>query len=97
MKYIYKITYPNGKIYIGQDRVGEITYFGSVDPDLVRKDFTEDDMRDFTVRKQILWQLDDATVEEINEKEMELIMKYQSNNPNVGYNQRPKYRRKNNQ
>jgi hypothetical protein len=25
---IYKITYPNGKIYIGQDRTNSINYFG---------------------------------------------------------------------
>ena len=29
MKVIYKITYPNGKIYIGQDRTDTIDYFGS--------------------------------------------------------------------
>ena len=92
MKYIYKITFPNGKIYIGQDRIGEITYFGSVDPNLVRKDFTEDDMRDFTVRKQILWRKDNATLEEINKKEMELILRYKANNPKKGYNRRPKHR-----
>jgi hypothetical protein len=32
MKYVYKITYPNGKIYIGQDTAGYyMTYFGSSD------------------------------------------------------------------
>jgi len=29
---IYKITYPNGKIYVGQDRRNTLTYFGSVAP-----------------------------------------------------------------
>ena len=33
---VYKITYPNGKIYIGQDRTDTLTYFGSVDSGLVR-------------------------------------------------------------
>jgi hypothetical protein len=31
MKVIYKITYPNGKIYIGKDLTDSINYFGSVD------------------------------------------------------------------
>ena len=29
MKIIYKITYPNGKIYIGQDLTDSANYFGS--------------------------------------------------------------------
>jgi hypothetical protein len=29
MKVIYKITYPNGKIYVGQDVTDSINYFGS--------------------------------------------------------------------
>ncbi len=29
MKVIYKITYPNGKIYIGKDLTDSINYFGS--------------------------------------------------------------------
>jgi hypothetical protein len=40
MKVIYKITYPNGKIYIGKDLTGTLLYFGSVDKELVAKDFT---------------------------------------------------------
>jgi hypothetical protein len=29
MKWIYKITYPNGKIYVGKDLTGSTNYFGS--------------------------------------------------------------------
>lgn len=28
-KQVYKITYPNGKIYVGSDLTGTLTYFGS--------------------------------------------------------------------
>jgi hypothetical protein len=28
-KQIYKITYPNGKIYVGMDLTGTLTYFGT--------------------------------------------------------------------
>ena len=31
MKVVYKITYPNGKIYIGKDLTDIINYFGSAD------------------------------------------------------------------
>ena len=36
---VYKITYPNGKIYIGQDWTDTLTYFCSVDKRLVEQDF----------------------------------------------------------
>ena len=29
MKIVYKVTYPNGKIYVGKDLTNTITYFGS--------------------------------------------------------------------
>ncbi|MNT95495.1 hypothetical protein D3C72_2373860 [compost metagenome] len=47
-------------------------------------------MRDFTVRKQILWESETAGDKEVNLKEVELIKELQSNNPSIGYNQWPK-------
>ncbi len=70
MIYIYKITFPNGKIYIGQDRIGEINYFGSADPDLIKRDFPDDQMRHFAVQKDILWEAKSVTIQEINQKEI---------------------------
>ncbi|MCX7007781.1 MAG: GIY-YIG nuclease family protein, partial [Kiritimatiellaeota bacterium] len=35
MKVVYKITYPNGKIYIGKDLTDTIGYFGSPDCSLI--------------------------------------------------------------
>ena len=90
MKVIYKITYPNGKIYIGKDLTDTITYFGSVNSDLVAKDFTREQRKDFTIRKEILFESDDEN--EINGKEAEYILKYQSNNPEIGYNFWPKFK-----
>jgi hypothetical protein len=90
MRVIYKITYPNGKIYIGKDLTDTITYFGSVDSDLVARDFTREQRKDFTIRKEILFESDDEN--EINKKESEYILKYQANNPEVGYNRWPKFK-----
>ena len=42
MSVVYKITYPNGKIYVGQDRTHRITYFGSPGKDLIANDFTKE-------------------------------------------------------
>ena len=92
MKVIYKITYPNGKIYIGQDVTETLTYFGSPNSQLIAADFTQEEKMDFTIRKQILWQSSSATAQEVNSKEIEMILEYRSNNPAIGYNIRPKHK-----
>ena len=89
MTVIYKITYPNGKIYIGKDLTDTICYFGSVNSDLVAKDFTQEERQAFTVRKEILLESD---VSEINRRESEFVLQYRSNDPAVGYNQWPKFK-----
>jgi len=86
MKVIYKITYPNGKIYIGQDLTGSVSYLGSPNSKLVAADFTKEQASDFTARKQILWESGDATNEEVDAKEIEFITALHSNDPAVGYN-----------
>lgn len=90
MKVIYKITYPNGKIYIGKDLTDSINYFGSANGKLIEKDFTREQRKDFTIRKEIL--LESEYEQEINKKEPEFIRKYGSNDPNIGYNQWPKFK-----
>lgn len=89
---IYKITYPNGKIYVGQDVTDSINYFGSPSDALIAKDFTRGQCRDFLVRKQILWESEEASSAEVNAKEVEFILALQANDPAVGYNQWPKRR-----
>ena len=90
MKVIYKITYPNGKIYIGKDLTDTVNYFGSADSKLIEKDFTREQRKDFTIRKEILFESEDE--DEVNRRESEFIRQYQSNNPAIGYNQWPKFR-----
>ena len=90
MVVIYKITYPNGKIYIGQDRTNDINYFGSANSRLIAQDFTQEQRRDFTIRKEILWEAEEVTVQEVTRKEIEFIRAFNSNYPEIGYNQWPK-------
>jgi hypothetical protein len=92
MKIIYKITYPNGKIYIGQDITDSINYFGSASNKIIAQDFTREQRQDFTIRKEIIYESETDTNETITKKEHELIRLYQSNNPTIGYNQSPKYK-----
>lgn len=88
---IYKITYPNGKIYIGKDLTNTLNYFGSAHSKLIEKDFSKKEWRDFSIRKELLYESEIDTIKEINSKEVTLIRHYESNNPNIGYNQWPKY------
>ena len=89
-KVVYKITYPNGKVYVGQDLTDSVNYFGSASSSLVARDFTDAERRDFTIRKQILWESETATDQEVTQKEVEYILALNANDPSVGYNQWPK-------
>jgi hypothetical protein len=93
MSVIYRITYPNGKIYIGQDRTDSINYFGSASSELIAQDFTQEERRDFTIRKEILWESSTASQSEVSQKEIEFIRQFRSNDPRIGYNQWPKLKR----
>lgn len=93
MNVVYKITYPNGKIYIGQDRTDSINYFGSASNKLIERDFTREQKRDFTIRKEILWEAESASRSEVTQKEIEFILQFRANDPEIGYNQWPKFKK----
>ena len=88
---IYMITCPNGKIHVGQDRTNSINYFGSASSELIARDFTEEQRRDFTICRTILWESESASATEVTQKEAELIRRLRSNNPAIGYNRWPRY------
>jgi hypothetical protein len=90
MKVIYKITYPNGKIYIGKDLTDSANYFGSASHALIAADFTREQRQCFTIRKEILWKSETADDAEVNQKEVEYIAAFGSNDPAVGYNRWPR-------
>ena len=91
-KVIYKITYPNGKIYIGKDLTDDLNYFSSTDSKTIERDFTREQMRDFTIRKEIIWESKTASDCEVNKKEVEFIRQFKSNNPTIGYNRWQKFK-----
>lgn len=92
MKVIYKITYPNGKIYIGQDRTNSINYFGSASDALIARDFTWEERLSFTITREILWAAEEISDKELTQREIEFILAFQSNNPEIGYNQTPRFK-----
>jgi hypothetical protein len=93
---VYKLTFPNGKIYVGKDIGGtghSLRYFGSWNNEMVGKDFTKDQVVDFTIRKEILFESDDK--HEVTRREGELIRSLKSNDMSIGYNQTHHGRKKN--
>ena len=93
MKQVYKITYPTGKIYIGKDSVGSHRYFGSPNMDIINDDFAtlpEEIRKDYSIRKEILWESESCTESELSQMEVRYIREFQSNDPAIGYNRWPK-------
>lgn len=92
MNVVYRITYPNGKIYVGQDRTNSVNYFGSASDAMIAADFTPAQRQSFTVTRDILWQSETATRTEVTQVEIEHILRLRSNDPSIGYNQTPLFR-----
>lgn len=93
MKQIYRITYPNGKIYVGKDLTGTLCYFGTVDSARVAADLTPAQRADLTVRKEILWESETASDREVAKLEVRFILDLRANDPAIGYNRWPPFRR----
>jgi hypothetical protein len=90
MKVVYRISHPNGKIYVGKDLTGTLNYFGSAHSRLIEADFSPAERLDFTIRKEILWASEDAPDTEVNAKEVEFILELRASDPKIGYNRWPK-------
>jgi hypothetical protein len=74
VKTVYKITYPNGKIYVGMDLTGSANYFGSANSEIIEQDFTPEQLADFTIRREILWSSETPTQSDVTRKEIEFIL-----------------------
>ena len=89
MKWIYKITYPNGKIFVGKDLTGSINFFGTAESETVEQDFSFEEIMSFTIKRDLLWWSTEASDDELNQKELEFISSLDSHNPSIGYNRWP--------
>lgn len=56
------------------------------------KKLPESVQKDYTIRKEILWESSTCSESELSAKEVEFILKFQSNNPAIGYNRWPKFK-----
>lgn len=95
LKQVFKITYPNGRIYVGSDLTGSISYFGSPGDKAkarIAADLGPQGCREFTATKTILWESETATKAETLDTEREWITRLGANNPAIGYNGSPRFR-----
>jgi hypothetical protein len=92
-KQVYKITYPNGKIYVGMDLTGTLLYMGSpsAHEQIAAELGIEGHRFDLTLRKEILWESETATDAEVRAMEVKLIRETGANNPAIGYNKMPRH------
>jgi hypothetical protein len=81
---VYKLTFPNGKGYVGMDLTGSLGYFGSPNSKAIEADFTPNQRRDFTIRREIVWESETATDAEVLAKKIEFIHALKSNDPAIG-------------
>ncbi|GGF60242.1 hypothetical protein GCM10011402_10300 [Paracoccus acridae] len=92
-KIIYKVTWPNGKIYIGSDLTDSTSYFGSPNPARLEADFpTRESRRLMSVTREILWESADADDAEVRARERDLILSHRASDPAIGYNLVPRPR-----
>jgi len=69
-------------------------YFGSADSGLIARDFSDEERRNFTIRREILWESKTATPTALSAKEVEFIRQYRSSESGIGYNRWPRYARR---
>jgi hypothetical protein len=86
MKQVFKITFPNKKIYIGKDLTGTLTHFGDFNPNLIKSDYKNVKISCFVLKKEVLWESETADDTEVSRREAQYIEIFNSNNPGIGYN-----------
>jgi hypothetical protein len=93
-KQVYKITYPNGKIYVGMDLTGSLLYLGSPSAhEQIAADLELEPHRfDLTLRKEILWESETATERRGSQEGARTDREAGANNPEIGYNVLPRWR-----
>lgn len=94
--YVYKVTFPNGKIYVGRDTAAtaEYDYYKYMGSPIGKaKVLMHNEIRHLlnerktlTLIKELLYEARDCTVGHIKSKEREFIKITGSTNRDVGYN-----------
>jgi hypothetical protein len=61
-------------------------FIGNTKSELFAQDFTAEQLRDFTIRREIIWESENSPQSMLDQKEMEFIEEYNSRDPTTGYN-----------
>ena len=59
---------------------------------LIEQDFTPGQRRDFTIRKEILWESETVADVEVRQVEIGFIRQLGANDPRIGYNRSPRFK-----
>lgn len=91
--YVYKITFPNGKIYIGIDYSEQACpwqYLGSSSNKQLQIDchHFRQQHKQWVIKQEILFESTTCTKAQLRQIEHEKILYYQATNPDIGYNLR---------
>lgn len=92
---VFKITFPNNKIYIGSDtaktaRLDFFKYFGS--PIKAKNDMLRElgeyltNTTAYILKKEILYAKENVRVSDILQIEQQFIREFQAKKPDIGYN-----------
>lgn len=92
---VFKITFPNNKIYVGSDtartaRLDYFKYFGS--PVKAKSEMLEElgnyltEQKPYVLEKEILYSQENVKVGDILKIEQQYIKRLNAKNPNIGYN-----------
>ena len=88
---VYKVTWPNGKIYVGSDVTDNISYFGSPNDARIAADFpTRAERRRIIIAREILRESQTVTRSEVLAVERCSIVALRANDPAVDYNISPR-------
>ena len=92
---VFKITFPNGKIYVGSDtaRTARFDYFKYFGTPIKSKAEMLDELGKYLnksypyiVKKEILYAQENVRIGDVLKKEQRMIEEFKSREPNIGYN-----------
>lgn len=87
LKVVYRVTHAIGNNCVGQDVTHSVICFCSASDALIAKDFSCEQRRDFTIRKELPWELATATAAEATQQEIECIVALRANEVELGWRQ----------
>lgn len=86
MSQVFRVTFPNGKIFIGYDMIGQICYFGGFDSARIQEELKPFKYSKVSLQKELLWESETATEDEVLKTNERYVSIFRSNDPDIGYN-----------